>query len=97
MYGTVARMRPMAGRLQDLETFFAAWNAERKPTVPGALASYGLVPDGSTDEVIAVAIFTDEAAYRANAADPEQDGWFRRMRELLIADPEWRDGRIVGG
>jgi hypothetical protein len=44
-----------------------------------------------------VATFPAKAAYRANAADPEQDGWFRRMRELLIADPEWRDGRIVGG
>ena len=97
MYGTVARMRPKQGRLQDLEACFREWSSTRKAAVPGALASYGLVPDAATGEVIALAVFADEAAYRANASDPEQDRWYQRMRDLLAADPEWCDGRIVGG
>ena len=37
----------------------------------------------------------DRDAYRANASDPEQDRWYRRMREHLDADPEWTDGELV--
>jgi hypothetical protein len=40
-------------------------------------------------------IFNNEAAYWKNAADPDQDRWFRERRALLEADPEWHDGAII--
>jgi hypothetical protein len=52
-------------------------------------------PDGKLGELIGVAIFKDKAAYTANAGDPEQDRWYRRVRELLVADPEWQDGEYI--
>ena len=33
----------------------------------------------------------------ANAADPEQNTWYRRMREQLEEDPWWEDGEIHEG
>jgi hypothetical protein len=96
MYGTIARMRPMAGKLPELEAFIDAWNRERKPAVPGAISSYILIPDDNPAEVLAVAIFADKESYVANADDPEQDRWYRRMRDLLVGDPIWQDGRIAG-
>ena len=30
-----------------------------------------------------------------NGRDPEEDRWYRQLRALLEADPEWEDGEIV--
>ena len=54
-------------------------------------------PDRKPGELIGVAVFEDRATYRANADDPEQDAWFRRVRELLESDPDWEDGDYVSG
>jgi hypothetical protein len=42
-----------------------------------------------------VVVFDSEANYYNNAADPEQDRWYRQLRNLLMADPEWSDGDIL--
>jgi quinol monooxygenase YgiN len=95
MYGTVARMRPKAGHEQALIDFSREWNRERKPKVKGAVGAYVLRPDNKPNELILMAIFEDRQTYRANADDPEQDRWYRRMREHLEADPAWEDGEIT--
>ena len=43
-----------------------------------------------------VALFDDEATYRANASSPEQGERFQRLRELLEDDPDWMDGTFTG-
>jgi hypothetical protein len=58
----------------------------------GMKAAYAF--DGGGDEVWGVAVFADEKAYRENASSPEQDAEYRKMRELLVADPEWHDGTV---
>ena len=40
-------------------------------------------------------VFEDEAAYRANAASPEQHRRWQQMRSALESDPEWHDGEVV--
>ncbi len=95
MYGTVARMHPKPGHEQTLIELNDEWQRERKPKVKGALGAYVLRPDNKPDEMILMAIFEDRQTYRANAEDPEQDRWFRRLREHLQADPEWEDGEIM--
>ncbi len=35
--------------------------------------------------------FESKAAYVANADDPAQDAWYRQLRTLLRADPQWED------
>ena len=94
MYGTLARLRPKANKVGELIEFGEAWARERKPAVKGALASYLLVPERGSDEVLLFAVFADKQSYEANARDPEQDRWYQRMRDLLEADPTWEDGEI---
>jgi len=40
-------------------------------------------------------VFESREAYQRNAAGPEWDARFRRMRELLVSDPEWHDGEVI--
>ena len=97
MYGTVATMKVQPGREKDLLVLFDEWEAEVKPTIDGAVSSITYQLDDDPTTFIICAIFKDKAAYFANADNPVQDKWYRRMRELLTTDPEWRDGEIVRG
>jgi quinol monooxygenase YgiN len=95
MYGTMARLRPKDGQREELRRLIGEWNRERRPTVRGARESYFLLPDTPSDEVVLFAVFDDQESYRANASDPAQDGWYRRLRECLADDPTWDDGEVV--
>jgi quinol monooxygenase YgiN len=95
MYGTIFRMKVKRGQEQKVADLLNEWNRERKPKVKGVVAAYMMKPDKKAGELIGVAVFRDRAAYMANANDPDQDRWYRRMRELLTADPEWEDGEYL--
>ena len=74
----------------------------RMKVKPGREADVvGLVKEWNTTRLTqgrgALAVFQDKASYSANADDPEQDGWYRRLRENLESDPEWEDGEYVAG
>ena len=98
MYGTIFRMRPKPGQEEKVVELFEEWDRERKPKVKGAIGGFLMKPDNPTGELIGVAVFEDKAAYSANADDPDQDKWFRSLRQVLQADPEWEDGEyVVGG
>lgn len=97
MYGTVARMRVKPGQKQALLGIVQEWNRERRPKVKGAQTGYILFPDSDPNQAIMMAVFDDKDTYKANAADPGQDEWYQRFRELLDADPEWTDGEIQEG
>jgi len=92
MYGTLARMRIRPGAEAALADLEAEWYRVRGRSVRGAGPTFTLAPDKDPATRWLVAIFDDEASYRANANDPEQDAWYRRMREHLVEDPEWIDG-----
>ena len=96
-YGTVYHMRPKPGAEPHVVALLEEWERERKPKVQGAIGGYLFKPDNRPGQLIGVAIFRDHESYRANADDPEQDAWYRRLREHLEADPEWDDGIILGG
>ena len=98
MYGSIFRMRPLAGREQDVVEVFNEWDTERRPNVRGVVGGFLMKPDADTGELIGVAVFEDKEAYIANGNDPEQDTWFRKLRALLQSDPTWEDGEyLVGG
>ena len=96
-YGTIFRMRVKPGAEQQVVRLLDEWQRERQPKVPGAVGGYLFKPDKRSGELIGVAVFRDQQAYRANGSDPEQDAWYRRLREQLEADPEWEDGAILYG
>lgn len=93
MYGTIFHMRPKAGNEQDIVRLMEQWDRERRPKVKGAIGSYMFRLDKGG--LMGVAMFDSKENYMANAQDPEQDAWYRRLRELLEADPEWNDGEVI--
>ena len=95
MFGTIYQMRPKAGREQAVADHLRRWERERRPTINGAVAGYLFRPKGHPESLIGVAVFDSEASYRTNANDPAQDAWYRELREMLEADPEWNDGDIL--
>jgi quinol monooxygenase YgiN len=95
MYGTVATMRAKAGHEQELQRLNQQFDADRARAVPGFIASYVFKTDRDPSEFVLVAVFRDRETYRANAEDPEQDRWFRQLREHLEADPAWTDSEVV--
>lgn len=97
MYGTIARLHPAAGRDQELESLMAGWRRERA-SVRGYVASYLVRPDHNPYDrptLFLVAIFQDAQSYAANANDPAQDEWYRKLRAMLDDDPEWMDGTFA--
>lgn len=94
MFGTIARMKVQPGRDRELIDLGERWTRERAAAT-GQLAELVFKLDAHPDEYMLVGIFTDREAYYANAADPETDRWYRAMRELIVADPEWNDGEVV--
>ena len=94
MFGTVYRMRPKPGAETAIEDLLRREEKERtRPT--GFIAGYLFRSRSRPGELIGVAVFDSEASYRKNADDPEQDHWYRRLRELLESDPEWNDGEVL--
>ncbi len=95
MYGSIFHLKVQPGREGAVRQLFERWDREHAPRVQGFHAAYLFKPDEQPDELIAVAIFADREAYRANATDPEQDRWYRELRALLRTDPLWEDGEII--
>jgi quinol monooxygenase YgiN len=92
MYGTIARIRPTGGDTAALRALLETWKREQRPKAPGAQDSYLFVPDSAGPIAFLIAIFDDEASYRANADSPAQHAWYLQMRALLDGDPDWMDG-----
>jgi len=92
MYGTVARMLIKPGMR---EQFLALGREIENQGIPGWVAEYLYQSDSNPDEVFMTVVFESKEAYRKNAESPEMDASYRRLRELLAADPEWHDGEII--
>ena len=95
MYGTVFTMRPKPGQQQAVEEHFHRWDHERRQVVSGAFGGYLFRSTSHPGELVAVAVFDSKENYDRNANDPGQDAWYRELRALLEADPEWNDGEAV--
>ncbi len=92
MYGTVARLQLKPGMY---EQFLVLGREIEAQGIPGLTAEYVYRSDSNPDELFMVAVFESREAYTRNAASPEQDAIYQRLRSLLAADPEWHDGEVV--
>jgi heme-degrading monooxygenase HmoA len=96
MYGTIARLHPKADRTEEL---YAYGRRMEYVQVPGFIASYLFRPDKDPYDkatVFLIALFDDEASYKANADSPEQNERYLELRALLEDDPDWMDGTFEG-
>ena len=92
MYGTVARLHLNPGMQQQFEALGKEIEAQG---IPGWVAEYVYQSDTNPDEYYMAVVFESKEAYRKNAESPKQDAIYRRMREMLAADPEWHDGAVI--
>ena len=95
MFGTIYRMQPRDGFEERVADYYRRWERERKPKVRGAISAYVFKPRAGSGELMGVVVFDSEENYYRNAGDPEQDRWYRQLRELLVNDPDWHDGDVL--
>lgn len=95
MYGSIFRMKAIAGKGQELVKIFEDWDRDRRPNIKGAVGGYVMRADANPDEFIAIALFESKEDYQANGNDPAQGEWFGKLRAVLQSDPEWEDGEYV--
>ena len=93
MYGTIGHMKAKPGKLSEIIALDKDMINRRKPK--GFVGEYVYRMDSDPDEFILVVLFDSKENYIANAQDPEQDKEFRKLRELMAADPHWHDGEVV--
>ena len=91
MFGTIGHARPKPGREEQVRALTDEWQREIRPRIPGSVLQLMGRPKDRPGEVVFVALTRDEATYRALAAMPEQDAWFRRLLEHLEGEPTWED------
>ena len=92
MYGTVARMKAKPGTGELLAELGRQLH-EDPPA--GMVGTWVYQMDADPDEYTLAVAFESRQAYTANAASPEQDARYQKLRALLEDDPEWNDGEIV--
>jgi hypothetical protein len=91
MFGTIGHARVKAGHMDQFTSLMEDWEKEIRPSIPGDFISIGGSPKDRPDEVVFVALAEDEPTYRALAASPTQDAFYRRMLEHLEGDVSWED------
>ena len=91
MYGTIMRARLKRGRLRDILALGKEWEAQHRRRAAGFSGSQ-LLWEEEPWRFCLVIHFVDEESYRRNAASPEQDAFYRKLRDCLEDDPEWIDG-----
>jgi quinol monooxygenase YgiN len=90
MYGTVSRARLKPGKADELTSLM-----EELGRPEGSVLVTVLRTDADPDQIFIAGVFESREAYRNSAASPEQDARFQRLRDLLVADPEWHDGEVI--
>jgi quinol monooxygenase YgiN len=91
MYGTIAKIRIDPSQMEELKAVGASMGK-----APGQITGYIYQMDADPGVLYLVAVFESREAYWANAASPEQNQRFLKLRALLLDDPEWHDGEILG-
>ncbi len=95
MYGTMFRMQPKPGMEQAVLDLFKPDLHDRVSHIVGLRQSYLLKSASHPGELVCLAVFEDEEKYKRNSNDPQQDQWYRELRALLQADPDWNDGVVI--
>ena len=91
---TLFRFKAAPGKRQALIDLMDRWERERRPKARGFERSVMVSNLRDPDEFFSAVRFDTTENYNANSKDPEQDAWYRQFRALLVADPEWFDGKL---
>ena len=92
MYGTCAKTRVAPENRAALNEILAQHSSD---VAPGFVSAYTLAENDS-DVLWMFAVFEDRESYDRNADDPAQHERYTQYRSLMLEEPEWHDGEIVG-
>ncbi len=92
MYGTVARLRVKPGQTAKVQEDMKQYEQLK---IAGYVSTTVYCMDRDPNELYLTVVFKDKASYAANAKDPRQAERFRKLRALLVDDPEWHDGEVI--
>jgi hypothetical protein len=91
MFGTIGHIQIKPGSKAALDALNDEWLRDIRPQVPGPVMQVMGHVAGKPEQMVFVALMQDEPTYRALAANPAQDAWFRKMMELVDGDVSWED------
>jgi quinol monooxygenase YgiN len=93
VYGTIARWRLKASVTEEQLNDVLAIMRDDRPPSSVAIIVYRSATDPR--EIWVAGAFESREAYVANAATPEQNARFARIRALIDGEPEWHDGNVL--
>ena len=92
---TTFRFSTLPGKRDEVVSLMDEWASAEQSNAPG-IQEYSLIASNDEpDEWMAYVRFDTTENYMKNSDRPAQDAWFKRLRELLKADPEWFNGTIA--
>ena len=91
---TFFKMHAKSGERQKVIDQFDLWQRDRRHHAGGFVRSVLCSNADDPDEFMAYAMFADRATYEANSQHPDQDAWYKVLRQHLDSDPEWFDGTV---
>jgi quinol monooxygenase YgiN len=93
VFGTIARWRLKADVTDEQLNDVLAMMRDDRPASSVAIIVYRSASDPR--EIWVAGAFESREAYVANAATPEQNARFARIRALIDGEPEWHDGDVI--
>ena len=92
MYGTIAKLKVKPGQVEAMKSHMASVSSRQ---APGFLAVNVYKMDTDPNELYLTVMFENKETYVANANRPGTNADFEKMMQLLVAEPEWHDGKVV--
>ena len=92
MYGTIAKLKVKPGKVEALKSHMASVTSRREL---GFVSGNLYQMDADPNELYLAVLFENKETYVANANRPGTNADFEKMMQLLVAEPEWHDGKVV--
>ena len=91
---TFFRMKAQPGKRQAVIDHFAQGEESTRES-KGFVRAIVVTSNDDPDEVMAGVRFDSAENYNANSNDPRTGAWYRELRAMLAADPDWFNGTLA--
>ncbi len=85
-----------SGKRQALVDQMNKWDREQKPKARGFVRSIIVFGNNDQDEFGGVVRWDNTENYMANAARPDQDGWYQELVQHVDGEIQWFDATLAG-
>ena len=92
---TFWRMKVQPGKMDEFKALMDSRQEEARIRATGWVQTVVGERKESPEEIWGAVTWDTSENYHKNAASPDQNQWYEKMRALLSADPEWFDCNVV--